>query len=343
MGRRFVFQSVGSLCLIAVLLCSTVGTTSARAHAANLRVVTLGVGYVPNVQFAPFYLAAANGYYRQAGLDVRFSYGFSPNLLQLVGAGRDDFAIADGTDTILAASHGIPVTAIATLFQRLPVAVFSLRRAGLATLTSLKGKRLGIPGRFGSSYAALLASLHEHTMKPSDISIQTIGYTQAQSVVQGKVDAAVGYSNNEPIVLKRRGYKLNVIEIGTLSHLVGAGLVAGNTLIARNPAVVRGFVQATMRGLADTIDHPRRAFAVSRSVRGLNTLQGRDVGDQYAVLLRSIAFWHDRSTRIHGLGYAKPSQWLRSIRLLKTIGQLTGSPAPSRIVTNRFTQAGPVR
>jgi NitT/TauT family transport system substrate-binding protein len=288
-------------------------------------------------------MAAAKGYYRQAGLDVRFSYGFSPNLLQLVGAGRDDFAIGDGTDTIIATSQGVPVTSIATMYQRLPVAVFSLQKAGIRTLSDLRGKRLGIPGRFGSSYAALLASFYMHGIKPGDVPIQSIGYTQAQSVVQGKVDAAVGYSTNEPIVLERHGYRLNVLEIGTLSHLVGAGLVAGNSLIARNPGVVQGFVRATVRGLADTIDHPRAAFAVSRSVRGLNTLRGRDVGDQYAVLLRSIAFWHNSATRAHGLGYGRPAQWSTSIHLLRTVGQLSRTPALSRVVTNRFVSSVPAR
>jgi NitT/TauT family transport system substrate-binding protein len=343
MGRHVIFRTFVRMTLGTLIVLSTVGTTSAQSHLSKLRIVTLGVGYVPNVQFAPFYVAAAKGYYRQADLDVRFSYGFSPNLLQLVGAGRDDLAIGDGTDTIIAASQGVPVTSIATMYQRLPVAVFSLRKAGIRTLSDLRGKRLGIPGRFGSSYAALLVSLYTDQIKPGDVPIQTIGYTQVQSVVQGKVDAAVGYSTNEPIVLERHGYRLNVLEIGTLSHLVGAGLVAGNTLIARNPGVVQGFVRATMRGLADAIDHPGAAFAVSRRVRGLNTLRGRDVGDQYAVLLRSIAFWHDSATRAQGLGYGRPTQWSTSIRLLNSVGQLPRTPSLSRVVTNRFVHWTPAR
>lgn len=343
MGKDMIFRTLVRLLLGICMLLSTVITAAAQSHRVRLRAVTLGVGYVPSVQFAPFYMAAAQGYYRRAGLDVRFSYGFSPNLLQLVGAGRDDFAIGDGTDTITAVSQGVPVTAVATMYQRLPVAVFSLRKTGIRTLSDLQGKRLGIPGRFGSSYAALLASLYTHRIKPGDIPIQTIGYTQPQSVVQGKVEAAVGYSTNEPIVLERHGYRLNVLEIGTLSHLVGAGLVAGNTLIARNPEMVQRFVHATMRGLAATIDHPRAAFAVCRRVRGLNTLRGRDVGDQYAVLVRSIAFWHDRATRAHGLGYGRPMQWSTSIRLLKMVGQLARTPSLSRVVTNRFVQVTPAR
>lgn len=343
MGRSLELRPLWRLVLGASIALSALGPTSAHSSRAALQTVTVGVGYVPNVQFAPFYVAVLKGYYREAGLDVRLSYGFSPNLLQLVGAGRDDFAIGDGTDTIAAVAQGIPVTAVATMYQRLPVAIFSLQRAGIRTLTELRGKRLGIPGRFGSSYAALLVSLTRHAIKPGDLTIQTIGYTQAQSVVEGKVDAAVGYSTNEPVVLRRHGYHLNVLEIGTLSSLVGAGLVAGNALIARNPATVERFVRATMRGLAFTIDRPQAAFALCRQVRGLNTLQGRDVGDQYAVLTRSIAFWHDSGTRSHGLGYGRTAQWATSIRLLKAVGQLAHTPSLSRVVTNRFVRGTPAR
>jgi NitT/TauT family transport system substrate-binding protein len=343
MGRRLASHIFGRLLLGMSVVLSAFGTASAQSPAAALRTVTLGVGYVPNVQFAPFYVASAKGYYRQAGLDVRLSYGFSPNLLQLVGAGRDEFAIGDGTDTIIAASQGVPVISIATMYQRLPVAIFSLQKSKIRTLRDLKSKKLGIPGRFGSSYAALLASLSLQQIKPGDVSIQTIGYTQAQSVVQGKVDAAVGYSTNEPIILERHGYHLNVQEIGTRTNLVGAGLVAGTSYVARNPGVVQGFVRATMRGMAETIDHPQEAFALSRRVRGLNTLRGRDVGDQYAVLTRSIAFWHSSGTRVHGLGYSRPAQWATSIRLLKTVGQLVQTPSLSRVLTSRFVRGMPAR
>ena len=343
MGRRLAAHTFVRLLLGISVALPAIGTASAQSHVSALRIVTLGVGYVPSVQFAPFYVAAANGYYRQAGLDVRLNYGFSPNLLQLVGAGRDDFAIGDGTDTIIAASQGVPVTSIATMYQRLPVAIFSLGKSKIRTLRDLRGKTLGIPGRFGSSYAALLAGLSMDGIKPGDISIHTIGYTQAQSVVQGKVDAAVGYSTNEPIILERHGYRLNVQEIGTRTNLVGAGLVAGTAFVARNPGVVQRFVRATMRGLAETIDRPQEAFALSRRVRGLNTLRGRDVGDQYAVLRRSIAFWHDSGTRTHGLGYGRPAQWATSIHLLKTVGQLATTPSLARVLTNRFVHGTPAR
>ncbi|GAC1323706.1 MAG: ABC transporter substrate-binding protein [Chloroflexota bacterium] len=305
---------------------------------AGTRTVTLGMGYVPSVQFAPFYVAEQRGYYRQAGITVNFSYGVSPNLLQLVGAGRDEFAIADGTDTIAASANGIPITNVLTLYHHLPVAIFALSKSGIHTIRDLRGKSIGVPGRFGSTYVGLLAALRSAGLGPRDVTIRAINFTQAESVVKGSVDAAVGYSTNEPVLLQRHGYRVNTIETGIATNLVGPGVVAGRSLLARDPGLVRRFVQATLRGLADTIANPAMAFAAARQVHGLSTLRGQDVADQYAVLLRSIKFWHNAATKKHGLGYADTAQWRQSLQTLGAIGQVPRRPNLARLVTNRFSR-----
>lgn len=340
MARRLIVLFL----IVCAVVASGFAFVSARETApasSSLRSVTIGMGYVPNVQFAPFYVALQQGFYRKAGLDVHLSYGVSPNLLQLVAAGRDDFAVADGTDVIAATAQGVPIRSVATLYRRLPVSIFSKKSKGIGSISALRGKTLGVPGKFGSTYVGLLAALSTAGVKPGDLTIKTIGFTQAESVAQGTVDAAVGYSNNEPVRLRRRGYAVQSIEVGAVTNLVGPGLVAGTSLIAKDPGTVRKFVEATMVGLAYTIAHPQKAFAASRKERGLTTLRGRDVGDQYAVLLRSIAFWHDAATRAHGLGYANMGQWRTSIALLKRVGQVPHAVKPAQVVTDRFVDGTP--
>jgi NitT/TauT family transport system substrate-binding protein len=343
MARRLI----ASLCfavLIALVAARAAGATSLRrTRPAPLRTVTIGMGYIPSVQFAPFYVADQRGYYRQAGLKVNFDYASSPNLLELVGAGRVDLAIADGTDAIAAAAQGVPIVYVMAEYQRFPVAIFSLAGRHIRSVADLRGRTVGVPGRYGATYVGLLAALHAAGLRPSDVRIQAIGYTQVESVAGGKVDAAVGYSVNEPVLLARRGYKVDVIEVSAEANLVAPGVVAGRSLVASDPALVRAFVQATLHGLADTIADPRTAFALALRVHGLTTLHGRDAADQYAVLLRAIAFWHGPSTRAHGLGYADPAQWTNSVRILHAIGQLPHVPQPATIYTNTFVAGAPRR
>jgi len=59
-----------ALCALAVVALSACGSTSAAGQTSSLKPVTIGLTYVPNIQFAPFYVADALGYYKDAGLKV---------------------------------------------------------------------------------------------------------------------------------------------------------------------------------------------------------------------------------------------------------------------------------
>ncbi|HLY66619.1 MAG TPA: ABC transporter substrate-binding protein, partial [Chloroflexota bacterium] len=90
------------------------GPVSAKPSAAvQTTAVTLALGYIPNVQFAPFYVAQAKGIYKDAGLDVSFDNGISPDLIKSVGAGKFKIALADADTVISAREQGIPVVYVA--------------------------------------------------------------------------------------------------------------------------------------------------------------------------------------------------------------------------------------
>src|SRR5438105_2922697 len=77
-----------------------VGCGPAAPSASPLTKLTVGLGYIPSVQFAQFYRAKVQGYYAAAGLDVTFNNGDDANLITLIAQGADDIGIADGTSVI---------------------------------------------------------------------------------------------------------------------------------------------------------------------------------------------------------------------------------------------------
>ena len=87
--------------------------------------VTLAMGYIPSVQFAPFYVAQERGYFADAGLEVTFRYGFESDLLKLVGTDELQFMIGSGEEVILGRSQGLPVRYVMRWYRKFPVVLFA--------------------------------------------------------------------------------------------------------------------------------------------------------------------------------------------------------------------------
>ena len=97
---------VGALFFV-VLGCSTPGA-SPTPSAAPLTRLTVGLGYIPSVQFAAFYRADQAGYYAAEGLKITFQNAIDADLVPKVGAGTLDLGLSDGTSVIPAVSQGVP-------------------------------------------------------------------------------------------------------------------------------------------------------------------------------------------------------------------------------------------
>ena len=173
---------------------------------APVRLV-VGLGYIPSVQFAQFYLADQAGYYRDAGLEVEFQNKIDPELVTLVGQGAVDIGIADGTSVIPAVSQGIPIRYAFTVFAQFPSIVFAkASSAGSRRPPDLKGRKVGIPGKYGSSWIQLQALLAGAGLSTADLQLVLFpDYGQLAALQQGAVDAATGYANNEPVRLELSG------------------------------------------------------------------------------------------------------------------------------------------
>jgi len=319
-------------CIAVVLcLCSAAGPRATVAAPAKLTSVTVAMGFTPNVQFAPFYVAETRGYYRQAGLRVEFQYGIEPNLLRLASVGKVDFVNSGGDEVLTAGAQGLHVTYVLTQYSRFPAALFWLQRSGIHRVNDLRGRTVGIPGPFGASYVGLLALLQSAGVPATSVSIKSISFTQAQSVAHGKVDAAVGYAMNEPVELRQQGYRVGEFDVYRYANLAGAGIAAGNAVIAKHPAIVQAFVRATLRGMQDTLRNPEQAFADAAAAAPEIRAQ-RQVS--HAILQRALDFW--RPVNGHQLGWIDPQVWNTTARLLYQFKQIPHRVASTRFYTNRF-------
>jgi NitT/TauT family transport system substrate-binding protein len=318
---------------LAVGACSLVGGGSPSPSAPTK--LTVGLGYIPSVQFAPFYLAKQLGYYEQVGLDVEFQNKIDPDLIALVGQGAIDVGIADGTSVIPAVSQGIPIRYLATIYGRFPSIVFSKQSAGIDTAAALKGKTLGIPGKYGSSWIMLQALLGSAGLTPDDLKVvEYPDFGQGAAVAAGAVDAATGFANNEPVQLELQGTPATVLHVDDITPLPGPGLISGaETIGSSKGAAVKAFVAQTIKAMEDVRANPENAL--DASIAEVPEL-GTDRATQAAILDATIETWAGPIQEANGLGALDAEGWGQSITYLTSLGLVPNAVTTQDVLAEGF-------
>ncbi len=308
---------LGALAAVVLSACGGAATGAPSSPAATPTKLVVGLGYIPSVQFAQFYLADQAGYYRDAGLQVEFQNKIDPELVTLVGQGAVDVGIADGTSVIPAVSQGIPIKYVATVYAQFPNVVFAKASSGIVSAADLKGRKVGTPGRFGSSWIQLEALLASVGLTPADLQVVPFpDFGQLTALQNGAVDAATGFANNEPVRLQLSGEPSVSLALPADSQLPGPGLIVGTATLAAKRAAIDAFTAATLRAMFDIQADPNKGLDAAIA-RIPELASQRDA--QLAVLHATVVEWSSDYTAAHGLGTVDPALWDHSITFMGSL------------------------
>ena len=301
--------------------------------------VTIGLGYKPDVQFAPFYVAANKGYYAAEGLDVTFRNGDVPDLIKVMAAGDESlqFVAASGDEIIPARIQGIPVLSVMTWYTSYPVAAASIIGKGpeLKKPEDLKGQTVGVPGPFGATYIGLQALLKAGDLTMDDITLKTIGFTQVENLSQGQVDVAMVYAANEPVQLRSKGLQVSTLMTSDYIDLASNCLAASDKAVKENPELVRKIVRATLKGVQDTINDPKGAFEESlKQVPEAGNAENRDL--QMKVLEETVKLMQPAAGQ--PLGWTDPEVWSTTQDFLLDAKLIPQEADVNTMFTNDFVQ-----
>jgi len=275
----------------------------------DMKTVRLPVGYVPNVQFAPLYVALEKGYFKDEGIIMEIDYSMETDAVALLGANELQFAIASGEQVLMGRNQGLPVVYVSTWYGDYPVGIVSLKERNIRTLEDLKGKTVGIPGLYGASYIGFRALLSESGISESDVILMSIGYNQVEALIAKEVDAAVIYVPNEPVQLENQGYAVDLIQVSDSVNLVSNGLITNEQTLAEEPELVEAMVRALNKGILDTLNNPLDAYDIC--TKYVENLTAANEDAQREVLAVSLQFYASQP-----VGYASPEAWNDMLAIL---------------------------
>ncbi|MBI5351181.1 MAG: ABC transporter substrate-binding protein [Chloroflexi bacterium] len=324
MLKKLVLLMLG----LAVMLsaCTSSGSTN---DGKTIRKIKLPMGYIPNIQYAPFYVAVEKGYFAKEGIEIEFDYSFETDGVSLVGAGELPFAVASGEQVLLARAQGLPVVYTFAWYQQFPISIVSEPDLNITKPADLSGHTIGLPGLFGANYIGLQAILFSAGLTLADVQVDAIGFTQVEAMSSGQENIVVGYTANEPIILNSKAHPVNELRVADYMQLTANGIVSSEKTIKDEPEFVRSMARALAQGIADTIANPDEAYTIStKYVEGLADM---DKIVQMAVLTTSIEFW-----QAERIGLSNPQAWQNMNDLLVKMELIKTPLDVNKAFTNEF-------
>lgn len=236
--------------------------SAATEPAADPVTVKLQLKWVPQAQFAGYFVAQDKGYYKEEGLNVEILPG-GPDIVpeQQVAGGSADIGVGWVASLLPSLEQGMPLVQIAQIYQKSGLVLVSKKSAGINSAADLKGKKVG--NWMGGNEFELLALFDKYKFDPNkDLSFTKQGFTMDQ-FLGDQIDVASAMTYNEYQVVLESGVKaedLNVIDMNTEGvAMLEDNLFANKEWLAENKETAAKFVRASLKGWKDAIADPAAA------------------------------------------------------------------------------------
>ena len=334
--RATVIGACTSLTLAACT--SGPGGMQSGASSQGASDVTIGLTYIPNIQFAPVYVADSQGLYNDAGVTATIRHhGSDEGLFTALLAGQENVVIASGDEAAVAASQGMDLVSIGQYYATFPGSVIVPASSSITSLADLAGKNIGIPGEYGSSYYATLAAIKAGGLQTSDVTISSIGYTQQAALAAGQVDAVVGFTNNDAVQMRLAGIDIREIPLdGASTPLVAASIITTREWAQAHPDQAQAVVSATTQAMNAIAAEPQVAIDVT--AKWDTTLSDEtSLAAANAVLAATVPLWLGDDA--HADGVQDLATWSSMVSFLNSIGVLEGELDPNAIMSNDYVSA----
>jgi NitT/TauT family transport system substrate-binding protein len=299
------------------LLAAVLLACGATAQAADK--VTVQLKWLPQAQFAGYYVAQSKGYYKAEGLDVTIKPG-GPDVApaQVIAGNGADVVVNWMPDALAAREAGVPLVNIAQVFNQSGLMLTCKKASGVTSPKDLKGKTLGV--WYGGNEYPFLNWMAKLGYKDTDIKILKQGFnvdpllqnqaacisTMIYNEYWQVVDAGIKESDLVTFFYEKEG-------VATLED----GLYVMEAKL-KDPAFVARmgkFLKATLKGWNDAVKDPEAAakVVVAADASGSATLKVQKRQMENVAKLITTA-----STA--KMGYLEPAAYERTVKVLLSSG-----------------------
>jgi len=323
--NRFLFLSAFVIALLWPL-------HSHGGAGARLRTVTVALQWVPQSQFAGFYVAQDMGFYKRRGLDVTIRHGGPElNSINTLADGSAQFATTFLTSALRRRDGGLPLVNVCQLVNRSTAMLVVRRESGIRTLDDLNGRKISIwSGDFGVPFQAALSS---RNIRPARRYVQNYS---ANLFLNRGVDACAAMRYNEYHMLFQAGLDPTDLVTFPLSdyglNVPEDGIYSLERTWRSDPALCRAFAEATMEGWRHAKSHPDLALksVMQRVGEARIPTNGSHMKWMLEQILPGILPGPDSDWQA---GVLSRSEYAKAVNIMKKQGLLKSPPAYEEFCT----------
>ncbi|MBI9034166.1 MAG: ABC transporter substrate-binding protein [Bacteroidales bacterium] len=255
----FVFiqmiRSKFSLSIILLLLISQ--TVSGQSNKVRLQ-----LRWYNQFQFAGYYMAKEKGFYAEHNLEVDIIPGGpeTHSAMEAVLDGHAEYSITN-TGIIKKRCEGMPLVALASIFQTSPMAWLVTEKSQIKTLHDLSGKNCMMLMPHYES-VELISMLFREGIELSKFNLIPTSY-DLKDLITGKIDAYNAYTSNEPYTLEQLGIKYRIIHPEDYgANFYSDILFTSESEIKTHPKRAKAFLEASLKGWKYALEHKEEAVQI---------------------------------------------------------------------------------
>jgi len=317
------------LALLALLFAAVGGV---HAFAQTPTKVKIRLDWKGGAQHAPFYLGKERGFFKEEGIDLDVISGSgSSDTIKQVGSKAVEFGLVDALVLVQGTQQRVPVKSIAAYYQRTPIVLISPKAKPVTDPKQLlEGVKLGSK-KGSATFQGLVALLSANGMQLEQIKLVDIGFG-VQPLLVKQVDAIMGFSMNEPVEAESGGMPVTLMPIANYGvNTYGLTIVSHPDLMQQKPALVKAFMKATLRAVAEATKDPAAAVAAVKAA-----VDETDVKRETKVLEQTIPYWKSKETEEGGFGWQTEQRWRDTIDVARKLGLIETTLKTEDVFSNAF-------
>jgi NitT/TauT family transport system substrate-binding protein len=286
---------------------------------------------------APLYLAAAKGWYKNAGLDVTITPGTgSATTVQLLASGQSDVGHAPLSTMAYARAKGAPLIAIADFFRTGDLCLFVPRDSAIKTIADLRGKKL-IATETSFEAPFIDAFLAAGGLTRKDVTLENINFATRNAVyAHGEVDGNFGTPVGTGVQIEKLRPSRCFLFGDYGVNVPSFGLFTRPAMLSEKGAALRSFASIVAGAWTYVRSNPAHAEEAIDALLAARPTDRLVRSDLLKELTASFRFLYTKRTKNAPIGVQSSADWADALSLMEKAHLVPPGAKPSDYFTNDY-------